>query len=242
MKSLVALFVLVSLIGSDVYAKRKKRRINLRKDFNSLNSDQQMREKAKKYDPHNRVRIVQNRKVDRAMRLEIGGNAGLVGGGDANYDTKNLGVFAEFHISNRWSLGARYTDSINTLTADGREALNAARANQLSGNGRNSDIHDIDYVKDSMLGTLSFYPLYGKLNLFDSIVHFDVYTLAGYGVTNLSRGQSSTITGGLGFGIWWAQHLTSRIEARYQTYQDQVSSGQRRLHTVVGQISLGVLF
>jgi len=53
------------------------------------------------------VRIVQNRAVDRNLRLEIGANYGLVSGGDVYYRTQNLGANLDFHITPHWSIGAR---------------------------------------------------------------------------------------------------------------------------------------
>ena len=75
-------------------------------------------------DPHNEVSIVQNRAVDRNMRLELGVNYGLVGGGEAYYQTQNLGANLDFHINPHWSVGARYYHSFNSLTSEGQAVFN----------------------------------------------------------------------------------------------------------------------
>jgi len=53
----------------------------------------------------------------------------------------------------------------------------------------------------------------------------DIYAQLGYGKTNLSSGLTDTYSAGGGVGLWWSQWVASRLEARYQTYQDQVYSG-----------------
>src|SRR5690606_22705681 len=88
---------------------------------------------------------------------------------------------------------------------------------------------DVDIQQSSTLGVLSFYPLYGKLNFFDrGVTQFDIYVMGGYGQMKLQSGSTPTYMAGGGVGIWWSQHITSRIEARYQTYEDKMLSGSSR--------------
>jgi len=44
----------------------------------------------------------------------------------------------------------------------------------------------------------------------------------------LRYGETPLTTGGVGLGMWWTQHLTSRIELRYQKYQDQLNMREAR--------------
>lgn len=241
MKRLVFSLIILSSLGAFA-APAKKAKVNLKQDFESLASDQAMIEKAKQMDPENKVRIVQNRKVDRNGRLEIGANYGLVAGGDSYYTTQSWGVNSDFHFTNRISLGVRYANHTNKLTAEGEDMYRQAAANEALGNGEASRFAKIDYPTETVLGVLSFYPLYGKINVFDlGTLHFDVYGLGGYGKTILSSGASDTITAGGGIGFWLAQHVSMRIEGRYQTYQDHPRGEDRQVQTFVGFLSLGVL-
>jgi len=89
---------------------------------------------------------------------------------------------------------------------------------------------------------LNWYPIYGKLNWFDSAApQFDIYTLIGYGKTRLSSGLSDTFAAGGGIALWLSQHVSTHLEARYQTYQDQPDRGGRQVDMAVVNFTLGIL-
>ena len=89
---------------------------------------------------------------------------------------------------------------------------------------------------------VNFYPIYGKMNLYDlGIVHFDIYALGGYGNIDLRSGTTSTYTAGGGFGMWFSQHLTSRLEARYQNYQAERFNGKQNMDLTVLSLQIGYL-
>lgn len=187
------------------------------KDLDSLGSNKAIAERAKAIDGRNRVRIVQNRTVDRRLRLEVAMSYDQVAGGDTYLNSNNLGVMADFHITPRWSIGARYYDTRNSLTDEGKRQFEMAESNSMARKP------EVDLPYSSTLGVISFYPLYGKLNFFDiGVTQFDVYMMAGYGQMKLQSGSSPTWTAGAGVGIWWSQHITSRLEARYQSYEDHL--------------------
>jgi len=98
------------------------------------------------------------------------------------------------------------------------------------------------------MGVINFYPTYGKLNLFDmSVAQFDFYLLGGLGqmqlqTSNANTYSATTYTAGAGIGLWLSQHLSTRFEARYQTYEDRAFADQpRNLNITVFSASLGVL-
>lgn len=214
---------------------------DLKKDFNSLGNNTEIIRRAKEMDPHNRVRIVQNRLVDRHMRLELGVNVGAVHGGDTYLNTRNLGANIDFHINPRWSVGVRYYQSYNELTQQGKKVYqDAAAANAADASA--GVTYDIDYPINTTLAVVNWYPIYGKLNLFEvGVSQFDIYTLAGYGQVKLESGATDTFTVGGGVGLWLTQHVSSRLEARYQRYTDQVYSGPRDLDLTVITASIGFI-
>jgi outer membrane beta-barrel protein len=220
-------FFLITLLLASALAFAKQK--DLDNDMDSLGGNKDLMERANAIDPHNTVRVIQKREVDRDMRLEIGFNYGIVAGGDPFIDTGNLGGRLEFHIDPHWSLGARYYHSSNTLNSEGQQQINlAAQAGAPHPN--------IDYPRDTYLGTVAFYPFYGKINFADlAIKQFDIYFLAGGGQISLDQGTQPTYTGGLGFAFWWSDHWSTRLEARYQGYQDKFDDGSSR------QMSLTVL-
>jgi outer membrane immunogenic protein len=215
--------------------------IDLSKDFDSLGGNEMLLKKAKALDPKNRVSIVQKRVVDRRLRLEIGANYGGVVGGDSYMQTQTLGGNLDFHITPRWSIGGRYYNHFNSLTNEGRQVFDNARTARTNF-GTDYQLPSIDYPLQSALGVVSFYPIYGKTNLFDlSVVQFDIYMLAGYGQVKLNSGWTDTMTAGGGFGFWLTQYLASRLEGRWQTYEDSSYAGSRRLDIGVMTVSLGLL-
>ncbi len=216
---------------------------SLEKDLDSLADDSALIERAKAMDPKNRVEIVQRRAVDRNLRLEIGGNYGFVSGGDSYLSSQNLGAYLDFHINPNWSVGFRYNNFINNLTSEGSSVYTAALQQQQE-HGGGVQVPGIDSPENSELATLCWYPVYGKMNFFNSWVpHFDLYALAGYGKTQTLSGLSSdTFAGGMGIAIWLSQHFSSRLEVRYQSYQDSpFQDSTRRENLVIGQVSVGIL-
>ena len=209
-------------------------------DMNSLGGNKELIRRAKAMDPKNKVRVVQNRSVDRDLRLEFGVNYGMVTGGDPYVHTNNLGVNLDFHFNPHWSIGARYYNSSNDLSSEGKRVFETAQAARAA--GTYYERPDIDYASDTYLGVLNWYPMYGKLNLFDlGIAQFDIYLLGGGGQVKLSSGMAPTYTAGAGVGFWMSQHFSTRFEVRYQTYEDQINSGSRQLDLTVISATMGFL-
>lgn len=197
---------------------------DLTQEMDALGANKDLMKKAKAIDPNNRVRVVQNREVDRNLRLEIGVNYGMTAGGNDPYvNTSSLGGQLDFHVNPHWSVGARYSAISNSLNAEGKKVFEDAARSPTDPTRRNPDVA---YAKDSWLVVTDFYPVYGKMNLFDSsIAQFDVYLIGGAGQINLETGSTPLYTAGAGVGIWLSKHVTTRFEARWQGYQDKVWDG-----------------
>lgn len=211
------------------------------KDLKGLGGNRDLILKARALDPNNKVKVVQNRLVERTNRVEVGLLLGGVAGGDSYLTTTNRGLRLDYHFTPRWSLGVSYYQSQNDLTNEGRRAMSAAAEARQS--NQNFLRPDIDFVRDTTLAVLNWYPIYGKLNLFNwAIAHFDIYALIGGGQVRLSNSQTETYTAGAGVGLWITKHLSARLEGRYQTYRDQIVSGERTLDLTVFTAGVGVLF
>jgi outer membrane beta-barrel protein len=126
------------------------------------------------------------------------------------------------------------------MTSEGERVFKQASA--LREQGINSGTVAVDPAESTVLGTISVYPLYGKLNLFNrSIAQFDVYMIGGAGTTKLSSGSSPTFTAGGGLGLWMTQHIAGRLEARWQGHQDQVGGESRDVNQTILSASFGFL-
>lgn len=212
--------LLASLFALNAYAAG-----DLTSEMDALGANRELMKKAKAIDPKNRVRVVQNREVDRYFRLELGVNAGMVAGGDPYVNTNLLGGQLDFHLTPRWSLGARYLNSSNSLNAEGKKVFDDAEARRRNGDN-NFRRPGVDFAKDTWLVVGNWYPMYGKVNLFDvSVAQFDIYILGGAGQVTLGSGSAPVYTAGGGLGIWWSQHFSTRLEARWQGYQDKIFDG-----------------
>jgi outer membrane beta-barrel protein len=231
-----ALFFLTAILTvTSVQAK------DLGKDLDDLGGNRALMERANAIDPHNSTRIVQKRLVDRDLRLEMDLTYGIVAGGDPYVNTNNLGVQTEFHIDPHWSIGARYYQSANSLNSEGTRVMD--QANSLRAQGIDAPRPSIDYAKDTLLGTVTFYPFYGKINFADlAVAQFDIYFVGGYGKINLANTSVPTYTGGMGFAFWWSQHFSTRLEARFQGYNDQLSDGtNRKMDLTIMSLGIGFL-
>ncbi|HEY8269518.1 MAG TPA: outer membrane beta-barrel domain-containing protein [Pseudobdellovibrionaceae bacterium] len=212
--------------------------INFSKDVDGLGGNDALMEMAEKLNPESKSRIVQNRLVDRHTRLEAGIFYGGVFGGATYLQTQSYGATLDFHITPRWSLGARYYQYQNKLTPEGERAFDEARANYAAGS--RATLVDIDSPLNAKIAVINWYPIYGKINLFDAaIAQFDIYLLAGGGQIELESGNSPLATGGVGFGLWMTKHLSARAEFRYQAYQDEIVTGQRDINAMVATVGLG---
>ncbi len=213
---------------------------SLADDANSLGGNKALMKKVRAIDPDNKVRVVQNRSVDRRLRLEMGLNYGAYTGGDPYLKTDSVGGQLEFHVNPTISIGARYASLSNTLSAEGERVFSQAAS--LRAQGINSGTVAVDPAQETVLGTVSIYPLYGKLNFFNrSIAQFDFYMLGGAGTTKLQSGNSPTYTAGGGLGVWISKHIASRLEARWQGHQDQIADQKRDISQTILTASFGFM-
>ncbi len=206
------------------------------KDFDSLGGNSDLYKKAKALSPELRTQVIQNRVVNRRMRLEIAPTFTTYWGGNPYISSKSAGMELAFHITPRWSVDLAYSFAFqNNLTDEGLYFV--ARAEQ----NNTSDVPDVDAPKGSILGFLTYYPFYGKLNMFDNIVHFDIYTSLGAGTTELATGNQATVGANFGMGIWWSQHLSTRFGYRFQNYEAQPKTGPQDINMSSAFLSMGYL-
>lgn len=210
----------------------------LLQDFDSLGGNNVLLEKAKALNPDTKVQVVQDRIVNRRMRLEIAPEYSSVLGGDPYNHTQNVGGNLHFHFTPQFSLGLKYNYSFNQLRPEGESLINDR---ELTKDG--PIIPDIDYMKSQYMAVLNWYPIYGKMNLYDlGVAHFDIYALVGGGQVELKSGRTPTYTAGGGVGFWISQHLTARAELRYQGYKARRYDAQEvEMNTSVLSLQIGYL-
>lgn len=210
------------------------------RDMDSLGSNREIMKRARAYRGDNEIIAVQKRQVDRNGRIELGVNYGMSAiGGDTYVSTSMLSGQADYHFNPRWSVGARYSTYFNSLNSRGQQAMDTYQAQVAA--GKSATRPDLAWPKDSWLGVFNFYPMYGKLDILDhSVTQFDVFILAGAGQINMPTSSSTLLTAGGGVGVWWAQHFSTRLELRWQGYNDRVYGETRNQNEMIAAITLGI--
>lgn len=203
----------------------------LLKDFDSLGGNSDLYKKAKALNPEIRTEVIQKRIVDRRLRLEVAPSVMTYWGGNPYISSRSAGVEANFHLTPRWSLDLSYQFGFqNDTSTEGDRYISAT-----------GKVPDVDPISTSIMGFVTYYPFYGKLNLFNNVVHFDIYTSLGAGTSELASGNQSTLGANVGMGIWWSQHLSTRIGYRYQTYEAQLKTGPDSLDQSAAYLAVGYL-
>lgn len=208
---------------------KKSNKPSLQQDLNQLNDNKAIQDRVRNMETSQRTRIVQNRSVDRNNRLELFGQLGMNNNADTYVQTQNTGLGLYFHFNPQWSVGLEYQKFNNNLTSEGQRQLDEAQAAQNKDPNSQQKYPGIDYPLDSKMAVVSIYPIYGKLNLFDSgVAQFDLYGNLGVGQMSLRSGNTTTMMAGLGAGIWFNQYFTGRLEGRYLRYTDLIQSTNRQ--------------
>jgi outer membrane beta-barrel protein len=206
-------------------------------NLGTLGGNEALMRKAEALEGTNRVTIVQKRAVERDYRLELGVLGAYGSNGNTYITTQQTGFLLDFHINPRFSIGARFNDITSKLTSEGVRLFETARDR-----GVNYSIPEIDYPLESRFLTLTYYPLYGKINLLDwTVIQFDLYTSLGMGETTLKSGASPTGNLTLGLAFWLHRHITSRMELSYETYEDRLYTGPRQLNNYSASFGMGFL-
>ncbi len=220
-------------------ASTSNKKINAQEDIDSLGGNKDLMTLAEGIKSSSRTRIVQDRIVDRNLRLELGLSYGGVMGGDSYVKSQTIGAALDFHITPRWSVGARYYDYSNNLTAEGDRMFSNARASAAAGG--TAQFVDIDYPLHAMMAVVNWYPIYGKTSFMDlGVTQFDIYLTAGGGQVSLNQGGDTAIyTGGAGVAAWLSKNFSLRAEGRYQKYSDRIVTGTRNMDSGVASLGIG---
>ena len=201
MKPIVKLVILIATTLFPLgYAQAQTK--SLKSQFKTLGDNEQVIERVQQMDSHQKIRVVQNRMMDRNNRLEAAIHFSGLTGGDTYVSTKNLGGMLQYHISPRWSVGLSYEKAYNELTTEGARRYEAAFRCQQADSACAKEFPSVDFPIDTKLASVTFYPVYGKLNLFDAgISQFDLYTSIAFGQKTLDTGSTDVIAGSIGAGV-----------------------------------------
>lgn len=234
--------LIITLLSTSVALAQGGSNKNLKKEFQTLGDNQEVIERVKNLDNQQRMRVVQNRLMDRNNRLEVAVYGGLISGADSYVQSKNLGGALNYHITPRWSVGVLFEKGYNTLTAEGERRYDSVYTCQQNDKGCTEKAPAVDFPLETKMVSVSFYPIYGKLNLFDSsIAQFDLYTSLAGGKKLLNSGETDVYSASLGAAVWISTFLTARLEGRYENYKDLLLTEKRQQHAVSILASVGLM-
>ena len=217
--------------------------VDLLKDFDSLGGNGALLKRLRESSKGKGVQIVQNRVTDRTNRLELFSEYQYTSKGSTYLDSSSSALSFHFHINPHWSVGVKYNHFYNELTSEARDLINEAlKVQKINSNVEMALIPELNWPKNSTTALISYYPIYGKANIFDlGIVHFDLYGTLGRGQMELRNGGSEILLGGVGLGLWLSQHLSARLEYDYQTYEAEYLQGKKQLSVNTLSFGLGLL-
>ena len=231
-----SILVILMILSSSISAFAE-----IEKDFDGLGGNKILLDKAKAINPGTVITVVQDRTVSRRNRWELSPEYSGSFGGDAYVKTMNAGMNVHYHITPRWSLGAKYNQSFSKLTAEG-EAVIARALDDYKNNITNptAAVPEINYQKEEKMVFANWYPIYGKMNLLEQgVAQFDVYAIAGLGTVTLRSGDTSTYSLGGGLGVWWSKNFTTRAEMRYQSYKAPFFDGEKSMDIALASLQMG---
>ena len=214
--------------------------VDLLKDFDSLGGNTDLLEKLKVQSKKGAVQVVQKRFVDRTHRLELASDYLTTSRGNSYLDSTGTGASLIYHFNYRWSVGAKYEHFYNELTSEGRGLIEEAqKVQEIDSEAEFALIPELNWPKSSTLFSVSYYPIYGKLNIFNKgVVHFDLYATLGGGQMTLRKEKSNTYFTSAGMGFWLSQYLSTRLEYSYRVYNASYLSGEQEKK--INTISLGI--
>ena len=211
-------------------------------DLDSLGGNRALLEKIN-LNSGKRIELVQKRTTDRTHRLEMAPEYKYVSKGNTYLNSSSAGLSLRYHINPYWSVGTKYNYFYNQLTPEAERLIDEAmKVGDINPDMELALIPELNWLKTSIMGSLSYYPIYGKINWFNrAIIHFDMYITLGAGQVELRKGNSASFLGGAGFGLWPSQYLSMRLEYNYQIYNAKYQSGVKQLDMNTLSFSLGYL-
>lgn len=238
MRNIIIIMLALSFSAVSHAAKKKSYKRDPLKSLNSLGADEQILDKVKSYKSKEKIKVIQRRAVRRSNRLEFGVNYGVFSGGDPYTNSNAFGGQIDYHFNPQFSVGLRMNKYTNYLNAEGKNVMDFSVNNPSAV----ASTFDLDNILSSQTVSLNWYPVYGKMNLFDwKVAQFDFYFLVEGGQMKLESGDSTTMAYGGGLGVWLAQNISTRMEVKYQTYSDVVISGSRDQEMLSINFALGFL-
>lgn len=176
------------------------------------------------------IRVIQQRPFVHSLRfeLQLGGGVGL--NDDLHQQLQAMAV-GRMHIDEQWAVGVDYLHYFSSESAFFDKLV------------QDFEVFP-ERSRQHFYGGLevSYAPVYGKFTAFDAaIVHFDVYLLAGVGVTQTNRSADLKPAGmvGLGWRTVITRWFTFNLELRDHLFVEKFRHGSKLWNNVVATAGFG---
>lgn len=174
------------------------------------------------------IRIIQQRPFLRRNRVEVAPYFGL-SLNDTLFLHLGAGVVANYHILENLFIGGSYVKYFSMERSLFETVEEDFRVYP--------EKWELDFYAG---GHIAYVPIYGKFIFAGSaIAHYDVYVIAGAGVTRTSLSDTA-VTGNVGVGtrFFLTRWLTLNFEVRDYIYQEEFKAGSQIVNNVVLQTGL----
>lgn len=237
---LVRVFIALFFINTAALASEKKTN-SLLNDLSTLGDNQFLKPYIKSTSTSSEISVVQNRFYSRFNRQELLTGIGYSTSGPAYFKTTATSMFYKFYVSPKWSVGVNYSYFTNSLSSAGIQVIKNGEA-KLKNDPDFAFIPDMDYPKFSYAATASWYPSYGKLNLFNTIMYFDLFVTSGLGKIILKHKPSSLLFLSFGSSLWLTKKWIARFEMQNKLYKETWYNSQHNIVTTQMMLSAGYMF
>lgn len=213
----------------------------LLKDLNTLGENKFLVPYIKKTSTSSEVSVIQNRFYSRSTKQELLTGLAYITSGPAYFNTTGVSMLYKFYINSKWSVGIDYSYFSNSLSPAGLQIIKDGEA-KLTNDPDFAFIPDLDFPKFSYTATASWYPSYGKFNLFNKIMYFDLFLTSGVGQIVLKHKPSPLFLLSLGSSFWFTKKWTGRMELQSKLYKETWYSRKHNIMTTQVMLSTGYIF
>ncbi|MBE8221911.1 MAG: hypothetical protein HAW60_04190 [Bdellovibrionales bacterium] len=232
-------FVFVFLfINSQALAETKNPLLN---DLNTLGENKFLIPYIKKTSTSSEVSVIQNRFYSRDTKQELLTGFTYTTSGPAYFNTTGVSMLYKYYVSSKISVGINYSYFVNSLSPAGAQVIKDGRS-KLKNDPDFAFIPDLDFPKFSYTATASWYPSYGKFNLFNKIMYFDLFLSSGVGQIILKHKPSQLFLLSLGSSFWFTKKWTGRMELQSKLYKETWYQEKHNIVATQVMFSTGYMF
>lgn len=186
-----------------------------------------------------RLKVIQKRRLPKKFLSDLSVGVSPVLKGFNYIDNYSIDAGYRFFLNEQWGFQLKYSRYFNPITQEGKEEVEQTGRIPI----------ELKYPqKQSYLGGIEWSPFYGKADLYNRLVRFDLYFSVLAGKVELLNLDSPVPLGYLSVGLvfWLHKHFNSRLEIQGAYYKYDAPDGESvkeiKEYFYKISVSAGVLF